>query len=407
MKNRTDTVKRQPPAVPLPAQNTQVPNQGLRTKSILEWAMLPLRLFLGITFIYAGIQKLTDPQYFDPSARRYIGNQIAAFASGSPMHGFLVNVAGPHAMLFGALVAYGELAIGLGALFGLLLRPAAFCGILLNILFFLSATWRVYPYFYGSDIVFIFCWITLLIAGPSSSVLPSLDTLLAARLLKSLSTQQHARVAPLLRFILGTGETSQDKSGIYVPPVANNPQNKQIPTNVRRNYRAQATLKKQSRRNFLWGVVTGGAGMLGLVWLSSLFHTTPQTPNSPASNAVATAPQATDTATSGTPPTPGVIAQVSQVPANSAANFTLPSNGDPGVLVHLDNGKFVAYDAACTHAGCPVSYDSGSKLLLCPCHGAAFDPAQNAAVVQGPAQTPLASVSIHVDNASGTISLSS
>jgi thiosulfate dehydrogenase (quinone) large subunit len=147
--------------------------------------------------------------------------------------------------------------------------------------------------------------------------------------------------------------------------------------------------------------------MLGLVWLSSLFHTAPQTPNSPASNSVGTAPQATDTATSATPQTPGVIAQVSQVPANSAANFTLPSNGDPGVLVHLDNGRFVAYDAACTHAGCPVSYDPGSKLLLCPCHGASFDPAQNAAVVQGPAQTPLTSVPIHVDNASGAISLSS
>ncbi len=408
MKNRIDTVKRQPPAVPLPTPNTQVPNQELRTKSILGWAVLPLRLFLGITFIYSGIQKLTDPQYFHPSAARYIGNQIAAYAGGSPIHSFLVNVAEPHAMLVGALVAYGELAIGLGALFGLLLRPAAFCGMLLNILFFLSATWRVYPYFYGSDIVFIFCWITLLIAGPSSSVLPSLDTLLAARLLKFLSTQQRASVAPLLHFILGPGETSHDKSGTYnAPPAANNPQNKQTPTNVRRNYRAQATLKKQSRRNFLWGVVTGGAGMLGLVWLSSLFHTAPQTPNSPASNSVGTAPQTTDTATSGTPQTPGVIAQVSQVPANSAADFTLPSNGDPGVLVHLDNGKFVAYDAACTHAGCPVSYDPGSKLLLCPCHGASFDPAQNAAVVQGPAQTPLTSVPIHVDNASGAISLSS
>src|SRR6266699_901717 len=176
MKNRIDTVKQQPPTVPLAAQNTIAANHELRTKSILGWAVLPLRLFIGITFIYAGIQKLTDPQYFHPSAARYIGNQIAAFASGSPMHGFLVNVAGPHAMLVGALVAYGELAIGLGALFGLLLRPAAFCGILLNLVFFLSATWRVYPYFYGSDIVFIFCWITLLIAGPSSSILPSLET---------------------------------------------------------------------------------------------------------------------------------------------------------------------------------------------------------------------------------------
>src|SRR6266852_1108872 len=394
---------------------TESPGSRRTAMHLPVWVLLPLRLFLGITFIYAGGQKLADPHYFDPSAAGYIGKQIQAFATGSPLHTFLINVLVPHANLFGALVAYGEIGIGVATLLGLLSRPAAFFGMLLNLVFFLSASWRVYPYFYGADIVFVFCWITLLIAGPSSSILPSLDTLLAARLLKSLLIHQRARVAPLLHFILGTGETSHDKSGYlpprqgaYAPAAANNPQNKQIPTNVRRNYRAQATLKKQTRRSFLWGVVSGGAGMLGLVWLNSLFHTAPQTPNSPASNAVATAPQATGTAIpAATPQTPGVIAQVSQVPANSAADFTLPSNGDPGVLVHLDNGKFVAYDAACTHAGCPVSYDPGSKLLLCPCHGASFDPAQNAAVVQGPAQTPLASVSINVDNASGTISLSS
>src|SRR5713226_2257686 len=206
MKNRIDAVKQQPPTVPLPAQNTIAANQELRTKSILGWAVLPLRLFLGITFIYAGIQKLTDPQYFHPSAARYIGNQIAAFASGSPMHGFLVNVAEPHAMLVGALVAYGELAIGLGALFGLLLRPAAFCGMLLNLVFFLSATWRVHPYFYGSDIVFVFCWITLLLAGPLNSGLPTLDALLIPRLIQSMPLSRQVRLAPLLYFVLGIGK---------------------------------------------------------------------------------------------------------------------------------------------------------------------------------------------------------
>src|SRR6266849_9193157 len=292
--------KQTPPSTNvLETGNPQAYNPGRQKERALGWVILPLRLFLGITFLYGGFQKLTDPQYFDPSARGYIGKQIEAFATGSPIHNFLINVVLSHAHLFRALVAYGELAIGIATLLSFLTLPAAFSGLLLNVLFFLSATWRVYPYFYGSDIVFIFCWITLLIAGPSSSILPSLDTLLAARLLKSLSIQQRARVAPLLHFILGTGETSHDKSGYlpprqgaYAPAAANNPQNKQIPTNVRRNYRAQATLKKQGRRSFLWGVVSGGAGMLGLVWLNSLFHTAPQTPNSPASNTVATAPQA-------------------------------------------------------------------------------------------------------------------
>ena len=47
------------------------------------WVLLPLRLFLGVTFVYAGIQKLTDPQFFQPNAAGYIGHQIAGFATQS------------------------------------------------------------------------------------------------------------------------------------------------------------------------------------------------------------------------------------------------------------------------------------------------------------------------------------
>jgi thiosulfate dehydrogenase [quinone] large subunit len=96
---------------------------------------------------------------------------------------------------------------------------------------------------------------------------------------------------------------------------------------------------------------------------------------------------------------------VSAVPKNSAVSFTIPSTGDPGVLIHLSNDQFVAYDATCTHAGCPVDYDQASGHLLCPCHGAEFDPSQGAAVVQGPANSPLTQVSIRVDSATGAILL--
>src|SRR5690348_13831560 len=133
-----------------------------------RWVLVPLRLFLGVTFVYAGVQKLGDPQYFNPAARGYIGRQIAAFANSSPLHGFLMSMAVPHAAFFGALVAYGELAIGLGVLLGLFSRAASLGGLLVNLIFFLSADWRVFPYFYGSDIVFLFCWLTLLLAGPAN-----------------------------------------------------------------------------------------------------------------------------------------------------------------------------------------------------------------------------------------------
>src|SRR2546429_862309 len=180
-------------------------NQSQR-RHISRWILLPLRLFPGITFMYAGLQKLTDPQFFNPKAHGYIRKQIAAFATGSPLHNFLVQVAVPHATFFGILVSYGELAIGIGTILGLLFRPAACFGLLISLMFFLSATWHVYPYFYGSDIVFVFCWLTLLLAGPLHTGLPALDALLVQRVL---SPREQKKLAPLISFLLGAREVPQ------------------------------------------------------------------------------------------------------------------------------------------------------------------------------------------------------
>jgi serine/threonine-protein kinase len=87
---------------------------------------------------------------------------------------------------------------------------------------------------------------------------------------------------------------------------------------------------------------------------------------------------------------------------NAAMNFVHPTNGKASVLVHLANGNFVAYDRACTHSNVYVAYDPVKQLLVCPAHGATFDPAQDGAVRQGPATIALPKVPVRI-NADGTI----
>ncbi|HYX51447.1 MAG TPA: TQO small subunit DoxD, partial [Ktedonobacteraceae bacterium] len=410
--------------------------------------LLPLRLFLGITFLYAGIQKVTDPQFFNPKATGFIGNQILAFAHGSPIHNILLHVALPHALFFGAVIAFGEMAIGIGTLLGFLFRPAAFFGMLLSLLFFLSASWHVYPYFYGADIVFFFAWTPLLLAGPLGSGLPSIDAVMVRRILMDMSPKLRGTIAPVFNFFLGVGDVV-DKENMpleemptqavnringqgaqYNSKVSGYPQavpqhimsgqgrqgnvygNPQQQRQVNYKGRNAAIRRSQeNRRNFLWGLAVGGLGMLGITVagravLSHSFggddstSTVTQNPSSVSGTQSTPATGTTTTANGATE-----IAKVSAVQPNSAVTFTIPSNGDPGVLIRLSNGKFVAFDATCTHAGCPVQYDPSSQHLLCPCHGAEFDPSHAASVVQGPTNTPLTSVPINVNNSTGAITL--
>lgn len=345
------------------------------------WILAPLRAFLGVTFVYAGIQKLTDPQFFRPSAPGYIGRQIASFAHGSPISGLLLHTALPHATFFGALIAYGEIAIGVGTLVGLFARPAAAFGLLLSLIFFLSASWKVHPYFYGADIVFVFAWLSLALAPHAG--LPSLDAELARRL--SNTGQWDAprrRLAMMLALSAPNVSTSMPLAvagGAGRPGGATH-------TQSRRGGRAY---QQQSRRSFLTGIATGVAGVVGVTWLWSLLQGQTSAPASSLPTGGTSTVGASGTAAGGT-----VIAKAQDVPINSAATFTIPSTGNPGVVVHLESGKFVGFDATCTHAGCPVQYDSSSKDLICPCHNAVFDPAHQAAVLQGPTDTPLAPVQI-------------
>src|SRR5947209_5636012 len=158
------------------------PSIGLRptltTTTIPGVAILPLRLFLAVTFIYAGVQKIMDPGFFELGQPTYIGTQLHNFAHGSPINSFFSPLL-EHAVAIGWLTIFTEIVIGLLILAGLFTRGAALVGLVLNLVFFLSVSWHVYPYFLGSDIVFVMAWLTLALAGPGGF---DLDAIIAGRL---------------------------------------------------------------------------------------------------------------------------------------------------------------------------------------------------------------------------------
>ncbi len=64
-------------------------------------ALLPLRLFLGATFAYAGVQKLSDAGFLHAGADTYIGDQLEGFAQGTPGGPLLEALALPHPEIAG------------------------------------------------------------------------------------------------------------------------------------------------------------------------------------------------------------------------------------------------------------------------------------------------------------------
>lgn len=128
------------------------------------WALLPLRVFLGGTFLYAGFSKILDTHYLDHSSPLGVQAQMLHAATTSPI-GPLVSFAAEHPTITGLAIALGEVAVGLGALLGLFTRIAALGGFLLALSFFLTVSWTTRPYYFGADIVFAAAWTPLLIAG--------------------------------------------------------------------------------------------------------------------------------------------------------------------------------------------------------------------------------------------------
>ena len=92
---------------------------------------------------------------------------------------------------------------------------------------------------------------------------------------------------------------------------------------------------------------------------------------------------------------PKKIVKASKFPVGSSQQF-VASNGSPAFLFRTKSGVF-AYSAICTHQGCTVEYLKAGKKLVCPCHGASFDPFKAGKVISGEANSPLAKINVSIN----------
>ncbi|MBA0054273.1 DoxX family protein [Streptomyces sp. AJS327] len=149
---------------------------GLRAAAARH-ALLPLRLFLGVTFVYAGLDKLTDSAFLTGDGPGSLAQTLES-VRGTAGAGWLVELAQQSPEGFGVAIALGELAVGVGTLLGLWARLAAVGGVLISLSLWLTVSWSSEPYYYGNDLPYLMAWIPLVLAGsPAYSV----DALLALR----------------------------------------------------------------------------------------------------------------------------------------------------------------------------------------------------------------------------------
>ncbi|MGW7382149.1 DoxX family protein [Streptomyces sp. NPDC054794] len=129
-----------------------------------RYALLPLRVFLGVTFIYAGLDKLTDSAFMKSGGSGSIGDTMRSVRDSAAIPA-LVDLALKNPVGFGYAIAFGELAVGIGVLVGLLGRLAALGGALISLSLWLTISWSSTPYYYGNDLAYLMAWLPLVLAG--------------------------------------------------------------------------------------------------------------------------------------------------------------------------------------------------------------------------------------------------
>lgn len=123
------------------------------------WPLRLLRAWLGFTWIYAGWDKASDPGFLTSGSPTFIGTQLSAFATNSPI-GFAIDSVLENATQIGIFVMLAEFAIGVATLLWIAPTWAAFGGFVMSLTLWLASSWHIKPYFLASNSAYTILWLT-------------------------------------------------------------------------------------------------------------------------------------------------------------------------------------------------------------------------------------------------------
>ena len=155
------------------------------TRAGLFW--LPIRLFLGFSWIEAALHKLSDggKGWLDGGAALagYWKGALAIPEQGRPPISFewyrdFINLLlnNDAQTWFAPLIVFGELAVGVGLVFGVLTGASAFFGALMNMSFLLAGSASTNPVLFTFAIGLILAWRVAGYYGVDRYLLPMLGT---------------------------------------------------------------------------------------------------------------------------------------------------------------------------------------------------------------------------------------
>ncbi|MBI4526348.1 MAG: DoxX family protein [Deltaproteobacteria bacterium] len=141
---------------------------NLKEKTYL-WYIVILRLYIGYYLLYQGIRKFQRDFPHGDWITKQIG-ELDKVDLYPWYESFLMNYVIPHRELFGYLVMYGEILVGVCLLLGLLTRFSSIVGLFMLLNYYFGPGMARGGAVLGQQQTFIVCFIVLLLSGPGRTL---------------------------------------------------------------------------------------------------------------------------------------------------------------------------------------------------------------------------------------------